>query len=156
MITFIWALSLGLMFMTLIRDRNRAVLALKNSLKAFGRIMPWLAMMVLVLGIILALVSEEVLASLFAHEGPLGFAMAALVGAIITVPGPIIYPIVGPLLKMGADQAALATFITTLTMVGLVSAPLESKFFGMRFTAMRQALSFIAAIGIGMLMGVAL
>ena len=57
------------------------------------------------------------------------------------------------LLGMGASPAALAAFITTLTMVGIVSSPMETGYFGWRFTLLRQSLSFAAAIAIGLLMG---
>jgi uncharacterized membrane protein YraQ (UPF0718 family) len=55
---------------------------------------------------------------------------------------------------MGAAPAALASFITTLTMVGLVSSPLEVSYFGLRFTVIRQTLSFVAAVAIGLILGV--
>lgn len=55
---------------------------------------------------------------------------------------------------MGAPPASLAAFVTTLTMVGTVTAPIEISYFGKRFTLLRQSLSFITAILIGLLMGV--
>jgi len=57
---------------------------------------------------------------------------------------------------MGASLPALASFITTLTMVGILTSPLEVKAFGRRFTFIRQFLSLILALLIGALMGVLL
>jgi uncharacterized membrane protein YraQ (UPF0718 family) len=66
------------------------------------------------------------------------------------------YPMAGSLHQMGASLAALASFITTLTMVGLLSAPLEVKAFGRPFTILRQGASLILALAVGALMGVLL
>ncbi|NLX74993.1 MAG: permease, partial [Synergistaceae bacterium] len=45
-------------------------------------------------------------------------------------------------------------FLTTLTMVGIVTFPLEKKEFGTKFTAIRNGFSFIFAIIIALIMGV--
>ena len=45
-------------------------------------------------------------------------------------------------------------FLTTLTMVGVVTFPLEKKEFGVKFTAVRNGLSFLFAIIIAYVMGV--
>ena len=75
-------------------------------------------------------------------------------GVAIMLALAIAFPLVGSLATLGAPPAALATFVTTLTMVGLVTAPMEISHFGRRFTLLRQGLSFAAAILIGLAMGV--
>jgi hypothetical protein len=45
-------------------------------------------------------------------------------------------------------------FLTTLTMVGLVTFPLERREFGLRFTTTRNIFSFAFAIMIALAMGV--
>lgn len=110
--------------------------------------------MIGLVGLMLALVPQETLIRLFTVEGLPGFALISVVGAFITMPAPIAFPLAGSLLTMGAAPASLAAFITTLTMVGVVSAPIEVSYFGLRFTVLRQALSLVAAIVIGLLMGV--
>ncbi len=47
-------------------------------------------------------------------------------------------------------------FLTTLTMVGIVTFPLEKKEFGLKFAVTRNALSFVSALVIAMMMGVIL
>ena len=69
---------------------------------------------------------------------------------------PIAYPLAGSLHRMGASLPALASFITTLTMVGILTSALEIKAFGRRFTVIRQTLSLLLALVIGALMGVLL
>ena len=101
----------------------------------------------------MALVPPSVIANLFHAHGRVGFFLLAGLGALLTIPAPVAYPLAGSLHRMGASLPALASFITTLTMVGLLSAPLESKAFGRRFTILRQTFSLALALVIGALMG---
>ena len=50
----------------------------------------------------------------------------------------------------------VATFMTTLMMVGVVTLPLEIKYFGKHVAIARNALNFAAAIIIGLVVGVIL
>jgi len=103
---------------------------------------------------VLTLIPNEMIAKLFASHGAGNFILIALLGSLVTMPAPVAFPFAGSLLKLGANLPSLAAFITTLTMVGIVTAPMEIEYFGTRFTILRQVLSFILAIIIGVLMGV--
>jgi uncharacterized membrane protein YraQ (UPF0718 family) len=54
------------------------------------------------------------------------------------------------LIKNGASYPVIAVFITTLMMVGIVTLPLEKKFFGSKVAFTRNLLSFIGALIIGL------
>lgn len=154
-------LSFSLLFITLIasivsfwKDRERTRKALLLSYRSFIALVPSLLGMTGLVGLVLGLIPPDMLTMLFKLHGIEGFVLLSLVGAIITMPAPVAFPLAGSLLKLGASLPALAAFITTLTMVGLVTAPMEMAYFGKRFTIVRQSLSFILAIVIGILMGV--
>lgn len=135
------------------KDRDRTLSALKKSLRSLlALVRPILAMTAMV-GLTLALIPPAQLSKLFAVHGTIGFVLIALVGAMVTMPAPIAFPLAGTLLGLGVSLSALAAFITTLTMVGIVTAPLEAQHFGRRFTWTRQALSFALALAIGGIMG---
>ena len=55
--------------------------------------------------------------------------------------------------KQGATYAVVAVFMTTMMMVGVVTLPLEIKYFGKKAAIARNILNLIAAITIGILMG---
>ncbi len=135
-------------------DPGRTFRALRTARGSFLSLLPKVLAMVGLIGLVLALVPPEALRRLFTLGGPAGYLAVAAIGAVVTMPGPVAFPLVGSLARLGAAPAALATFVTTLTMVGLVSAPVEVSYFGRRFTALRQGLSFAAALGIGLAMGV--
>ena len=104
----------------------------------------------------MSVIPAPVIARLFHTHGAAGFFLLAGLGALLTIPAPMAYPLAGSLYRMGASLPALASFITTLTMVGILSSPMEIKAFGRRFTIIRQSLSLILALLIGALMGVLL
>ncbi len=135
-------------------DREKTRRALKIGIKSLRDLTPRILGMVALVGLVLALAPPELLARLFSIHGIGGFALVSAIGSIITMPAPVAFPLVGSLLKMGAAPATLAAFVTTLTMVGIMTAPMEISFFGKRFTLIRQSLSFVTAIIIGLLMGV--
>ncbi len=135
------------------RDPEKTRRALKISHHSLRGLVPKILGMISLVGLLLALIPPTAITSLFNIHGLGGFMLVSAIGSLITMPGPIAFPLAGSLLKLGAPPATLAAFVTTLTMVGTVTAPIEISYFGKRFTIMRQTLSFITAIIIGLLMG---
>ncbi len=134
-------------------DRKRTQRALQISAKALKGLVPGVLGMIALVGLVLALIPQDMLTKLFQSHGITSFVAITVIGSIISMPSPIAFPLAGSLLKLGASPAALAAFITTLTMVGIITAPMEISYFGKRFTVVRQTLSFVTAIIIGLLMG---
>ena len=152
MILFIWCLTIFLTLYSFFKNKERTIEALWASVKTFKRLLPALLAMMFLVGFILAIFPKESIAQIFNQKGFYGFVVVSLIGAIVTIPGPIAFPLAGALLQMGVKQDLLASFITTLTMVGIASSPLEISYFGKRFTLLRQVLSFVSAILIGQIM----
>lgn len=85
----------------------------------------------------------------------MGKNMTLSILSIILLIGLILaFPLVGTLVDAGVEIVPAVAFLTTLTMVGIVTFPLEKKEFGMKFTIVRNGLSFIFAIIIALVMGV--
>ena len=63
------------------------------------------------------------------------------------------FPLVGDLLRGGADLMPAVAFLTTLTMVGVKTIPLEAREFGLKFTLIRTGLSFALALVVAAIMG---
>ena len=146
-------LTLAVLAVSYIKDAKRTRKVLLISSRSFMSLVPNLLGMVALIGLILAITPPEALTRLFSIHGIIGFILTATAGVVITIPAPIAYPLAGTLLKLGVSLPTLATFITTLTMVGTVTAPMEIEYFGKRFTLVRQGLSLALAILIGLLMG---
>jgi hypothetical protein len=87
----------------------------------------------------------------------MGTAILAVFGAITMIPGFIAFPTAALLLEGGAGYMQIAAFISTLMMVGVLTAPMEIKYFGRKVTILRNvaafAFSFLVAAIIGAVLG---
>lgn len=152
---FIFGIFTGVsLFLSYILDKDKTVLGLKKGGKMFFNILhPFLNILILI-SIVLFFIPEIVIVRyLGVNSGWYGFGIAAFIGSITLVPGFIAYPLASTLLKQGATYAVVAVFMTTLMMVGVVTLPLEIKYFGKKAALMRNFFNLIAAIIIGILMG---
>ena len=76
-----------------------------------------------------------------------------LAGAVAIGPPVASFPIAGSLIDTGAWPPAAAAFIVSWVSVGVLSMPVEAHVFGWRFTLWRNALMFLGALLIGLLIG---
>jgi len=109
-------------------------------------------------GVLLAALNPEVISNIIgANSGWLGVMFAAVVGAVTLIPGFVAFPTAAMLLQSGAGYMQIGAFISTLMMVGVVTMPVEIKYFGKRLTVLRNVLafvfSFIVAYIIGLVVG---
>jgi len=65
------------------------------------------------------------------------------VGAITLIPGYIAFPTSALLIKGGAGYMQMGAFISSLMMVGVVTLPIEVKFFSKKTALLRNGLGFI-------------
>ena len=108
----------------------------------------------MLIGIILAVLDRETISRLLgAESGAAGMAVAAAVGSVTLIPGFIAFPLASSLLSSGAGYGQTAMFLTTLMMVGIVTLPLESTFFGRRLAVLRNVLAFVYAVVSSVILG---
>lgn len=156
---FTYILALAALFYSLAKDKQKTMIALRKALKAFLGILPDFAAILALVGIMLTFISPQFVARFVgAQTGFLGMFLSSLVGSITLIPGFIAFPLVKSLLDRGAGIMQMAVFVSTLMMVGFVTAPLEIKYFGKKETILRNTLSyfysFIVALIIGLVVGV--
>lgn len=141
----------------LFRDRKRALAALKMAGKMFLSLLPMLVIIILLIGLLLGFLPPGKLEQfLGSQSGPLGTLITAIAGSFLHIPALLAFPLSASLLEQGASVRVVAAFITTLTMIGMVSLPIEIREMGKGFALMRNGLSFIAALLIATIMGVLL
>ncbi len=112
---------------------------------------------IFLIGLLLTLLPPERIADYIGRQSLMvSTVIAAAFGTITLIPAFIAFPLVGTLVGAGVGVVPAVAFLTTLTMVGVVTLPLEKKEFGMRFAIVRNGLSFLFAIAIALVMGVLL
>lgn len=112
--------------------------------KAFENILPQFIGIIVLIGIILAVLDPATISRVLGREsGWLGVVLAAVLGAVTLIPGFIAFPLAAMLMQSGAGAMQMGAFVSTLMMVGIVTAPAESRFFGWRMTILRNGLAFV-------------
>jgi uncharacterized membrane protein YraQ (UPF0718 family) len=138
-------------------DRKKTLAGLKKGWNMFRNILvPFLNILIIVSVLLYLIPPSVIIRYLGPDSGIMGLGIAAVVGSITLIPGFISYPIAAGLIKQGASYTVVATFMTTLMMVGVVTLPLEIKYFGRRVAITRNLLNFVAAIFIGLVVGLLL
>ena len=123
----------------------------------FTGVLPQFVAILLFVGLALAVLSPETIRRLIDEEtGFIGMLLASLVGAVSLVPVMIAFPIVAELLESGAGIIQMAVFVSTLTTVGLITIPIETKYLGKKAAVLRNVLAFAFSFITAYLMGVLL
>ena len=140
---------------SIINNKTKTIEALKIALISFFKIIPTVLTIIILIGLLLTFISKELISDAIGKDsGVFGIIISALLGTVLHIPAIIAFPLAASLLKGGASIASVAAFITTLTMIGFVTLPIEIKEMGRNLTILRNSLSFIAAIIIAILIGV--
>ena len=153
--TIIFGVFTGvILLLSIILDKRKTWLGLQKGAKMLFNILhPFLNILILIAVVLFFIPDSLIVNYLGAGSGWLGFALAAIIGSITLIPGVISYPLAATLLKQGATYAVVAVFMTTMMMVGIVTMPLEIKYFGKKAAILRNLLNFFAALIIGIFVG---
>ena len=139
---------------SLIADASRTWRGLQKGAKMLLNLLPHFLVLIILVSVFLWLMPHETLVTYLGKEsGALGVVIAACLGAMALIPGPIAYPLSGILLGSGVSYMVIAVFITTLMMVGILTLPVEAKYFGIKLSLIRNILSLIGAVLIGVIVG---
>lgn len=138
------------------KDKKKTMMSLKKAWKAFENILPEFLVVLLLVGVLLAVLNTEVISKIIGSDsGWLGVFLAAAVGAITLIPGFIAFPMASMLLRGGAGYMQIGAFVSTLMMVGVVTMPVEIKYFGKKLTILRNVLAFIFSFFVAYIIGLA-
>jgi len=140
-----------------VKDRNKTVKSLVVAGKSFIEILPMVFIIVIIIGLLLGFIPPDEISRFVGEQSGLkGVLLVGVVGAFMHTPSLLSFPLAASLLEEGASVSAVAAFITTLTMIGMVTLPLEIKELGKKMALLRNGLSFIIAIIIALIMGAVL
>lgn len=140
--------------LSFLKDRKKTLEGLRKGTIMFLRILPTIISVIIVVSVLLYLIPEQKLAVWFGEEsGTTGYAAAAVVGSVSLIQGFIAYPLAGVLLQSGVGYPVIAVFISTLMMVGIMTIPVEARYFGLGLALVRNALALVFALIVGLGMG---
>jgi uncharacterized membrane protein YraQ (UPF0718 family) len=153
----LYILALTLLSFSFFKDRKKTKMALMKSWKAFLNILPALAGVLALIGLVLSVLSPALVTSVLGQNtGIWGMFLTSLFGAITLIPAFVAYPMAASLLDSGAGIMQIAVFVSTLTMVGTITAPLEAKYFGWKETLLRNGFAYLFSFAAAVIIGVVL
>jgi uncharacterized membrane protein YraQ (UPF0718 family) len=139
------------------KDRQKTKKALIKAIKSFENILPQFLSILIIISLTFSILDPEAITMLIGtSSGVIGILGAAIIGSITLIPGFVAFPLAAALLKNGAGYMQIAAFVSTLMMVGVVTLPMEIKYFGKKATIRRNLLAFVFSLIVSLVIGVVL
>jgi len=147
-----------LLFLSWRKSREKTRAALKKAWKSCLGVLPLFFAILLCMGLLLSFVDESIIRQALGQEsGMAGIILSGIIGSVTLIPAFAAYPAAAELLRVTGGYAQITMLITSLMMVGIVTLPMESRFFGIRAALWRNGLglvySFALAVFIGAVFG---
>lgn len=133
-----------LLIASFVKDRKKTFLAIKTAVKSFENIMPQFLGVIISVGILLSFLNADTISKIIGeNSGILGVGISAITGSITIMPTFVAFSTGNSLLQNGAGYPQVAALISTLTMVGIMTFPLESKYIGKKAAFLRNIIAFL-------------
>ncbi|THB62456.1 MAG: permease [Spirochaetaceae bacterium] len=143
-ILILYAAVVVLLVISLVKSRRKTMQACLKAFHALERILPQLLVVLALVSVILAVFDSATISRILGEEsGFPGVIVAALAGAVTLIPGFVAFPAASELLRNGAGVLQIAAFVSSLMMVGVVTLPMEIRYFGARAAIGRNVLAFL-------------
>ncbi len=143
----LWIVVSVLVVGSFFKDRTKTHRALTIAVKQFLNLLPILIAIVLLLGILRSMIDPVVIGRFIGPDsGVLGVVAGLVIGSIMFLPGFVAFPLAAGFLEIGAGYPQVAAFIASLMGVGVITMPMEVRYFGLRLTVLRNLLCFVAAV----------
>lgn len=153
----LYVLALSFLAYSFVKDRQKTRAALVKAWRSFAGLLPAFAGVLALIGLVLTVLSPEIITkALGQNTGFWGMILISVIGAVTLIPAFIAFPMAASLLNSGAGIMQIAVFVSTLTMVGTVTAPLEARYFGWKETLLRNGLSYLFSFAAAMIIGAVL
>jgi len=150
----LYSLCIILIIVSFFKDKNKTKKAFLDGMKSLENIMPQFLSIIIIVGIILSLVNTDTISNFIGKEsGLFGISFASIVGSITMMPTFVAFSLGDSLLKNGAGYAQVAALISTLTMVGFVTLPLESEYIGKKAAYYRNIFAFLFSFIVAFFVG---
>jgi len=143
---YLYFLALLFLLISYLKDRQKTKMALFKAWKSFSNLIPEILSVMMFAGIILAILNPDTISKLIgAESGFSGILLSLIAGSVALIPGFVAFPLGAALLEEGAGYAQIAAFVSSLMAVGIVTLPLEIKYFNKRIAILRNVFALIVS-----------
>lgn len=153
----LYALAIAFLIYSYSKDKGKTKRGIMKAWKSFYNLLPAFSGVLALVGLALTFLSPQIITTIIGKDtGILGMLITAIVGSITLIPAFVAFPLASSLLDVGAGISQMAVFVSTLMMVGIVTMPLEIKYFGKREAILRNSFSFAYSFLVAWIIGVVL
>ena len=150
----LYSTALIFLFLSWRKSREKTRAALRKAWKSCVGVLPLFFAILLCMGFLLAFVDESVIRQIVGKEsGMAGIALSGLIGSVTLIPAFAAYPAAAELLRVTGGYAQITMLITSLMMVGIVTLPMESRFFGLKAALWRNGLGLVYSFALAVFVG---
>lgn len=150
----LYTLAFVLLILSFLKDKIKTIQAIKSSFKSFENIMPQFLAIIIFVGLLLALLTPETISKLIGNNsGFSGVLISSLMGSVAIMPTFVAFSTGNSLLQSGAGFAQVGSLISTLTLVGIMTFSLESKYIGKRAAFLRNFIAFLFSFVVAFILG---
>ncbi|WP_018248696.1 permease [Orenia marismortui] len=143
----LYQISIFIIAILFLLDRDKTIKGLKLGFKKLTKNLAVFLNMIILVAISLYFISDELIINYLGNGNYLlSLVFAILVGSISFMPGFIAFPLAGVLLDKGVSYTVLASFTTTMMMVGILTYPIEKEFFGHKVAITRNLVGLVIAL----------
>ena len=149
----LYLLTAVLYLVSYVKDKDKTKRAFLQGWKSLTNMMPQFLGIIIVVGVTLAVVKPDTISQILGNSsGALGVVLAAIIGSIVMMPTFVAFSTGDMLLKSGAGLPQVAALISTLTLIGIITIPMEAKYIGKKATLYRNLAAFFFSILVGYIM----
>lgn len=143
-----------LLLVSFFKDKTKTKKAIKIAFKSFESIMPQFLFIILIVGFLLSILNPESISNLIGpNTKALGVFIASIIGSITMMPTFVAFSTGNTLLLNGAGYGQVAALISTLTLVGVMTFSLESRYIGKKAAFLRNFIAFLFSFVVAFIMG---
>ncbi|MGL4570673.1 MAG: permease [Clostridium sp.] len=152
--TILYLLAFILFIISFFKDKEKTFNAFKIALKSFENIMPQFLSIIFIIGAILSFINATTISNLIGESsGFLGILFSSIIGSITIMPTFVAFSTCSTLLQNGAGFAQIGALVSTLTLVGIMTFTLESKYIGGRAAFLRNFIAFLFSFIVAIILG---
>lgn len=150
----LYSIAIIFLIISFFKDKNKTKKSLVIALKSFENIMPQFLSIIIIVGILLSFLDTKTISHIIGESsGFVGVIFSAIIGSITMMPTFVAFSLGNTLLLNGAGYAQVATLISTLVMVGIMTFSLEAKYIGNKAAFLRNIIAFLFSIIVGLILG---
>lgn len=153
--TYLYLFSIAIIVLSFLKSKEKTFEGFKVAWKKLKKILPSFTKMLIAISIILYLIPGSVISEYLGGSNLFtGTFLGSIFGSITILPGFVAFPLSSVLVDKGVSYTAVASFTTTLMLVGIITFPVEKEYFGWKLSLTRNIVSYIICIIISIAVGV--